>query len=685
MKNPALPQNETERLASLQSYNILDTLPEQNYDDITLIASQICDTPIALVSLIDKERQWFKSHHGLDATETPREYAFCAHAINQPEKIFEIQDSDKDDRFKDNPLVQGDPLVKFYAGAPLVNSEGFPLGTLCVIDHKPKKLTPRQKDALNALSRQVMTQLEMHKANLTMQQDKEKAEAATKAKTEFLSMMSHEIRTPLNAIIGMTYILQQENPREDQLENLKVLEFSGNNLLTIVNDILDYNKIDAGKVLLDKVDFNLKDLLISIKNAQQLRAKEKGILLKLYYDEELPHHFQGDAGRISQVINNLVSNAIKFTTKGYVKVIADLVTIDDASASIQFEIVDTGIGIEEEKLESIFEQFAQAESDTTRRFGGTGLGLSICKKLLLLMNSEIEVESKPGKGSRFSFLLELTRSTRREGLSDATTIAKGSLENLADLNIDCLVVEDNKANQMVVGKYLSSWGIAHDIAANGVQAVEMVKEKAYDIILMDIQMPEMNGYDATEQIRSLPDERFKTVPILALTASTMLDIRGKALSIGMNEFVFKPIIPSDLHRKILSFVQRNPVDKGITLPSSYKPKISKTGMFEDMLEELGLGDQSFKNELIILYLEGLKELQVQLCLAIDQKDTNLAQIIVHKNKTILSVLQVQKLDRKIENALAYAAGKKRLDTDNLKKDIQKEIQNVCFELRTLIK
>ena len=682
MKEPAIPKNENERLKALEAYNVLDTLPEQVFDDITEIASHICDVPIALVSLIDKDRQWFKSHHGLDATETPRELAFCAHAINDPTEILEVKDSEKDDRFHDNPLVAGAPHVKFYAGAPLITTEGHALGTLCVIDNKPNSLSDKQKTALKALSRQVVSQLELKKINEEIKSEKEKAEAATLAKTEFLSMMSHEIRTPLNAIIGMTYMLLQENPRTDQLENLNVLDFSGKNLLAIVNDVLDYNKIEAGKVLLEKMDFDLKGLLKSIKNSQELRANEKGIALKLYYDEDLPAYFQGDAGRLSQVINNLVSNAVKFTEKGSVKIMVELQKIDKASATIHFEIIDTGIGIEQENIEKIFDQFTQAESNTTRRFGGTGLGLSISKKILSLMNSDIQVSSSPGQGSCFSFSLELTRSMVKAGDVQVPIIGSAGPESLIDLNIKCLVVEDNKANQLVVGKYLKSWGISFEIAENGLEAIDKVQETVFDIILMDIQMPEMNGYDATEKIRALPQPHFQTVPILALTASTMIDVRGKAISIGMNDFVFKPIIPNDLYQKIVKFIQRESVPS--LAESAKHPSTTRTTSFEELMEDLSPGDQGFKNELTTLYIEGLSELKLKLCQAIDNKDLDLAEIIVHKTKTTVTMLNVSELDQAIRGGVTYLIDGEG-EPSGLKMEVSRVIKEVINDLNELIK
>lgn len=376
---------------------------------------------------------------------------------------------------------------------------------------------------------------------------KEQAENAAQAKTQFLSTMSHEIRTPMNAVIGFTHLLLQ-NPREDQREYLKILKFSGENLLVLINDILDFSKIEAGKLEFENVDFSVKDLIRNIRAAMIQRANEKNVSLKLMIDEDLPDAVIGDPVRLGQILTNLISNAIKFTNQGRIIIVASLIKHDLQSTSISFEVKDTGIGIPLDKQESIFESFTQASSDTTRKYGGTGLGLTITKRLLEMQGSEIKLQSEPGVGSTFSF--DLTFQNSEMKLETATLgqspVVPGSLKGTR-----ILLAEDNQINVLLARQFLKQWDVECDIAENGVLAVQLAQTNDYDLILMDLQMPDMDGYTATEEIRKLePASKYKKLPIIALTASAMLDNKDKAFVVGMDDYVSKPFNPDELYRKI---------------------------------------------------------------------------------------------------------------------------------------
>ena len=923
MKIPVKPINENSRLASLKKYGILDTPAEQAFDDITRLASQICDVPISLISFVDDERQWFKSHHGLQVTETSRDHSYCAHAINTPAEIMEVEDATQDERFKDNPLLQGEPHARFYAGMPLVNPEGHALGTLCLIDHKPRRLNENQRQALQSFARQVMAQLELRRKQgeqdrvsqaqqsagknpqllgeseknwqqiavslervqsiakighweldissltfswskgtckihevddmtyrptleealqfyddesrpiitkeltrvtkeegsfdlklkiitaqgnkrwvrsigqtylqdnrpivvrgvlqdideetklreeiihneellrlvseniydfvaihdldgiytyaspavksmlgysaaemvgkkpyhfthpddgdkarvdihdpiwdsgkqptleyrirkkdgsylwvetlpklmkkhgentfiLTSTRDiserkaneatiirnnkylkvaKERAEAASVAKENFLSSMSHEIRTPLNAIIGITHILRQDNPREDQKENLDLVKFSGEHLLALINDILDYNKMDANKLVLDNQEFSLKDMITSIKGSHEFKVKEKGIKFKLYYDEEVPSILIGDSVRIAQVINNLVSNAIKFTQQGGVKVFVDAIDVKDQTTEVEITVEDSGIGIPKDKHKAIFERFTQAESSTTRKFGGSGLGLSITSKLLTLMKSKIALESSPGKGSRFSFRLKLpVASTQGKMLYHESA---RNQEDLSAYGIHLLVVEDNEANQIVAQKFLSKWGIQVSFAENGKVALEKVTGQKYDMILMDLQMPEMDGFTATEQIRAMKGEHYKKVPILALTASVMDDIRQKAKHAGINDYITKPFLPQELYNKVVKWMDL--VGLRTTPNLNETPKEKKNVFFANQLLEYTQGDEEFTKQLAKLFVDNLVELKNNIPNALREHDVEKVKSLTHKMKFTLTTLKASEI------------------------------------------
>jgi signal transduction histidine kinase len=383
----------------------------------------------------------------------------------------------------------------------------------------------------------------------------DKAEKSTHAKSEFLSTMSHEIRTPLNAVIGMSNLLMMGNPRSDQKENLEILKFSANNLLAVVNDVLDFNKIESGKLIFENIRFNLIDLMNNICGAQMIKAEEKGLLFKLDIDSTLTNKvIFGDPTRITQIVHNLVINAIKFTEKGSVWVRVTCFEDRHNTVTIKFSVKDTGIGIEEKNLCSIFEPFTQESLTTTRQYGGTGLGLAIVKRLLGLQGRHMEVSSTVGVGSEFSFTMEFPVSTEIATEMKAVQMVE-TVEVTGGLSgLRVLIAEDNMVNVMLMKKLLSKWKILPTIAENGVRAVELMQYGNFDIILMDLQMPVMNGLDATMEIRKMADPKKSSIPIIALTASALLDIKEKIFEAGMNDYVSKPFKPDELIEKIQSLV-----------------------------------------------------------------------------------------------------------------------------------
>jgi signal transduction histidine kinase len=370
---------------------------------------------------------------------------------------------------------------------------------------------------------------------------KEIAEKAAHAKSDFLSVMSHEIRTPLNAIIGISHLLAQDEYLPTQEENLKALHISADNLFNLINDILDFSKIEEGKIVFSEKNIDIRRLVTNIKMANSIRADEKNNKIKLMMDEDLPACIKGDDVRLGQVLNNLISNAVKFTTNGNVTIEVSLHKMYEDKVEINFSVSDTGIGIDLAKTQLIFERFTQANSDITREFGGSGLGLAIIKKLLNLQQSEIHVESEPGKGSRFYFTLVFKKG-------DALLKEEKKLNgHKGDLNgVKILLVEDVEFNVLVAKKMLRNWNANIEVAENGLTAVEKMKTGEYDIVLMDLQMPVMDGYTAAKCIR----EFNMLTPIIALTASASVDIQQKAFDYGMTGYLSKPFNPNELFATI---------------------------------------------------------------------------------------------------------------------------------------
>lgn len=383
-----------------------------------------------------------------------------------------------------------------------------------------------------------------------------KAEKASKSKADFLSTMSHEIRTPMNGLSGTIEYLLAENPREDQIESLKLMRHSSESLLVILNDILDLSKIEEGHVEFDKREFSIKELCQHIISTYIQRAEQKSIKLNLSLDENAPDQLLGDPVRLSQILNNLVSNAIKFTLHGEVCLEVALLRTTQSSATYRFTVSDTGIGIAKGNIGKIFDRFTQVHDQSHNTLSGTGLGLSISKKLLELQNSNLIAESELGTGSKFTF--ELSFGLLKEPHEMQQTNSQEH-ESLAGLKI--LLVEDNRINQIVAERFLAKWNCLVDLADNGEQALDRVMENQYDLILMDIQMPVMNGYQAAEAIRQMQGAQHKEVPIIALTADVLPEVKEEALRAGMNDLMTKPFDSKKLYTMIFNNLKLSNIDK----------------------------------------------------------------------------------------------------------------------------
>ncbi|MDB5010386.1 MAG: hypothetical protein JWQ06_1175, partial [Mucilaginibacter sp.] len=370
---------------------------------------------------------------------------------------------------------------------------------------------------------------------------KEEALQLSRTKDMFISVMGHEIRTPLNAVIGMSHLLLKDAHAEQQ-ENLNVLKFSAQNLMGLINDVLDFTKIETGNIELEKTDIHLRDLITGITSSMQYTAAEKNIYLTQNIDKAVPEIIIGDRTRLLQILLNLVSNAVKFTEVGGVTIELKVIEQNDVHARIRFAITDTGIGIANDKLSTIFESFKQADLDTTRKYGGTGLGLAISKRLIELHDSRINVDSVQGNGSNFWFTITFNKSNNTQ--NNSTTLD-------STLNITVLVVDDNQINRLLINKILTKWGAKSDFAENGREAIEKIENgQKYDVVLMDIHMPEMGGLEATKIIRSKNEPYFKQLPVIALTASVLNSQMNEIDDSGMNDYILKPFEPKVLFEKL---------------------------------------------------------------------------------------------------------------------------------------
>lgn len=387
-----------------------------------------------------------------------------------------------------------------------------------------------------------------HRVSFVLKKARAEAEQGLKVKSEFLSTMSHEIRTPLNSVIGMSHLLLKNEPREDQIEHLDVMLFSANNLLAIVNDVLDYNKIEAGKITFEHIEMDLAAIARNVVGGLQTAAHDKDITLRLDFDKKLQHKLLGDPTRLSQVITNLVHNAIKFTPSGEVVLGMEVKEQNETTATLMVFVKDTGIGIPRGKQKLIFERFTQADSSISRSFGGTGLGLAISKKILELQDSSLQLISEEGVGSIFYFIKTFDKAGKIPEVVNVNVKPEAVDKLLSGISI--LLVDDNPMNVLVAQTYLKRWGATADVATNGQEALDKLDPSKHRLVLMDLQMPVMDGYESTKKMRL----NGINIPIIALTANLPKDVEDEAYKTGFDDIVMKPFLPDELHSKVLHHV-----------------------------------------------------------------------------------------------------------------------------------
>jgi PAS domain S-box-containing protein len=534
--------------AALKQYDI-----KEIYPIIVHELSKIWDTNNFFIALYDKNSETLSLPFFTDEKdnfyEIPTKKTITGWVINNNKSVLLKQ---KDLKYLDesgNIDLVGTPC-KVWMGVPL-KVESETIGVMCLQDYyNEDKFSQEDLYIMDFIANQIAIALQRRMMLDNIILARKKAEEAAQSKQLFMSTMSHEIRTPLNEVIGITNLLLQGSPREDQMDYIKALKFSGNHLLTLVNDVLDYNKMDSGKIIFEQTQFNLIDFLDEIMRSYSFRSKAKNLSFDIKKENDLPVEVIGDPIRLNQILSNLLSNALKFTIHGSIEVIVKELSRTANQSNIEFSVIDTGIGVPREKHSLIFDSFTQASSDTTRHFGGTGLGLAICKKLIELQGGTIGIDSEPERGSTFRF--EITLGISEKGAHPAAEVPE-SFSGLEGKRI--LVAEDNKINFFVANKFLTGWGIYVTHAENGQLALDILEKDDFDLILMDLHMPVMDGIEATRIIRKSEDPKIKDIPIVALTAAIMSENHDKIEDLKINDYVLKPFKPHDLFERILKHIR----------------------------------------------------------------------------------------------------------------------------------
>lgn len=604
--------------------------------------------------------------------------------FTEPEKALEVYQKVFEKEFiADSPLIlrhkNGKLMHVLFNGAVYKDDKENVLGAAIVA----RDVTNQKRIETELIEAKIFAELATEiaeEAKINAENAKAIAENAMKAKQQFLSNMSHEIRTPMNAIIGFTKVLFRTDLTYKQKEYLSAIKISGDALIVLINDILDLAKVDAGKMTFEKTPFKMDSSITAMLHLFENKIQEKNLKLIKEYDPKIPDVLVGDPIRLHQIVLNLVSNAVKFTFKGKITVSVDLLHEDHEKVIIKFAVTDTGIGISDEKIGTIFENFQQGTSGTSKLYGGTGLGLAIVKQLVEPQGGTIRVNSIIHEGSTFSFTLPFQKTNDKAQLENEVTKIESELKN-----IKVLVVEDIPLNQLLMKTLLDDFGFERDIAENGKIAIEKLKEKEYEIVLMDLQMPEMNGFEATEYIRKTMKS---TIPIIALTADVTTVDLAKCKAVGMDDYLAKPVDEKQLYNKIVSILNQSKHDK--SLPN-HIDRFEDNFVTEEKTRCINLGylNQRTKSnpklmmEMIALYLGQIPPLVQTMKQSLADQNWSLLAASAHKMIPSFSIVGIssdyENMAKKIQE-LATAPEKSE-EIKDLVQQIDDVCQQACVELQ----
>ncbi len=641
----------------LSQYSL--SLIEASRDPLITISPEgkITDMNEAMVTVTGINRQELKGTDFKDYFTDPTKASEVYHEVFS--KGFVV---DYPLTIKDGKLVD-----VLFNGSVYKNDSGNVLGAVIVA----RDITEQKRNEKELLEAKIFAELATDIADIAKKKAEaaaQSAEDAVKAKQQFLSNMSHEIRTPMNAIIGFTKVLLRTDLSLKQKEYMEAIKLSGDALIVLINDILDLAKVDAGKMTFEQIPFKLAFSIAAMIHLFEAKAQEKNLQLKKEYDLSIPEVLLGDPVRLHQIILNLLSNAVKFTAKGAITVRVKLLKQDEAHVTIEFSVIDTGIGIAENKLVKIFENFQQESSDTSRLYGGTGLGLAIVKQLVEPQGGTIHVESTLDMGSIFSFTLTFQKTT-------AEAIYETPMDSVETKkqNVNILVVEDIALNQLLMKTLLDDFGFGCDIAANGKVAIDKLQKNVYDLILMDLQMPEMNGFEATIYIRNTLKSN---IPIIALTADVTTVDLAKCRAVGMNDYLAKPVDEKLLLAKIVSVIKNSPPLVDVRETVRKEVVVSRCTDL-NYLNKRTKSNPSLMVQMIALYLEQTPPLIESMKESLKMKDWEALHAAMHKMIPSFSIMGIgQDFENMAKKVKEFASH--QMETDGIP-DMVQQLESVCMQ------